>query len=85
MRVLERFCRFEICLDIEYFNLFDAKRGHLKTSVSKKTMRSDDISHVNLIVAWKLLAKSTKLSIYCLLEVHTEKLSSMNLFQMIGL
>ena len=30
--------------------LFDAKRGPLKTSVSKKTARSDDISHVNLIV-----------------------------------
>ena len=32
--------------------LFDAKRGPLKTSVSKKTARSDDISHVNLIMAW---------------------------------
>ena len=62
-----------------------AKRGPLKTSVSKKTARSDDISHVNLIVAWNLLAKSTKLSISCLLDVHTEKMSSMNLFQMIGL
>ena len=30
--------------------LFDAKRGPLKTSVSKKRARSDDISHVNLIV-----------------------------------
>ena len=64
---------------------FDAKRGPLKTSVSKKTVRSDDISHVNLIVVWNLLAKSMKLSISCLLEVHTEKMSSMNLFQMIGL
>ena len=65
--------------------LFDAKRGPLKTSVSKKTACSDDISHVNLIVVWNLLAKSMKLSISCLLEVHTEKMSSMNLFQMIGL
>ena len=65
--------------------LFDAKRGPLKTSVSKKTARSDDISHVNLIVVWNLLAKLMKLSISCLLEVHTEKISSMNLFQMIGL
>ena len=31
--------------------LFDAKRGPWKTSVSKKTARSDDISPVNLIVA----------------------------------
>ena len=62
--------------------LFDAKRGPLKTS--KKTARSD-ISHVNLIVPWNLLAKSMKVSISCLLEVHTEKMSSLNLFQMIGL
>ena len=65
--------------------LFDAKRGPLKTSVSKKTARSDDISHVNLIVAWNLFAKSMKLSISCLLEVHAEKMSSMNLFHMIDL
>ena len=65
--------------------LFDAKTGPLKTSVSKKTARLDDISHVNLIVVWNLLAKSMKLSISCLLDVHTEKMSSMNLFQMIGL
>ena len=65
--------------------LFDAKRGPLKTSVSRKTACSDDISHVNWIVVWNLLAKSMKLSISCLLEVHTEKMSSINLFQMIGL
>ena len=65
--------------------LFDAKRGPLKTSVSQKTVRSDDISHVNLILAWNRLAKSTKLLISCLLEVHTEKMSSMNVFEMIGL
>ena len=34
MRVLERFCSFEVCLD--------AKRGLLKTSVPKKIARSDD-------------------------------------------
>ena len=60
--------------------LFDAKRGPLETSASKKTVRSDDISLVNLIVAWNLLAKPLKPSISCLLEVHTEKMSSMNLF-----
>ena len=52
--------------------LFDAKRGPLETSVSKKTARSDGISHVNLIVVWNLLAKSMKPSISCLLEVHTQ-------------
>ena len=63
--------------------LFDAKRGPLETSVSRKTARSDDISHVNLMVAWNLLAKSMKPSISCLLQVYTEKMSSMNLSQMI--
>ena len=65
--------------------LFDAKRGPLETSVSKKTARSGNISHVNFIVGWNLLAKSMKPSISCLLEVHTERMWSMNLFQMIGL
>ena len=55
--------------------LFDVKRGHLKTSVPKKTACSDNISHVNLIVVWNRLAKSTKLLISSLLEVHTKKLS----------
>ena len=36
--------------------LYDTEHGPLKISVSKKTARSDDISHVNLIVAWNLLA-----------------------------
>ena len=34
----------------------------IKTSVSRKTVHSDDISQVNLIfVGWNVLAKSTKL------------------------
>ena len=52
------------------FSLIDFVRNKcspLKTLVSKKAARSDDISHVNLIVAWNLLAKSTKLLISCLL------------------
>ena len=83
MRVLEHFCSLKRIWTSSI--LFDAKRGPLKTSVSKKTARSEDISHVNLIVAWNRFEKSTKLLISCLLEVHTEKMSSMNLFQMIGL
>ena len=54
--------------------LFHAKRGPLKTSVSQKTVRSDDSLHVNLIVALNLSAKSTKLLISCLLKVHSEKM-----------
>ena len=61
-----------------------AKRGPLKTSVSRKTIFSDDISCVKLILAWNELAKSTKLQISSSGEVHTEKMSSINLFQMIG-
>ena len=47
----------------------DAKRAALKTSVPKKTARSNDISRV----AWNGLAKCTKLLISCLLEGQTEK------------
>ena len=65
MRVLERFCSFEVCLS----TLFDAKQGPLKTSVSRKAVRLDNMSFVNFIVAWNGLAKSTKL---------------LNLFQMIA-
>ena len=84
MRVLEHFCSFEMCLDIEYFVRRETWSFE-NSLVSKKTARSDDISLVNLIVAWNLLAKSMKLSISCLLEVHAEKMSSMNLFHMIDL
>ena len=65
--------------------LFDAKRRPLKTSVSKKTAPSDDISHVNFIVAWNRLAKSTKLMISGLLQALTQITSPMNLLQVIGL
>ena len=73
MRVLEGFCSFEMCFDIEYFVRREtwSFENFVTYKKTKKTARSDDISHVNLIVAWNLLAKSTKLSISCLLEVHS--------------
>ena len=37
-----------------------------KSELSRKTVLSDDISCVNLIVAWNKLAKSTKLLIFFL-------------------
>ena len=43
--------------------LFNVKCGPLKTLIPKKTSCSHNISHVNLIVAWNLSAKSTKLLI----------------------
>ena len=59
--------------------------GSLKTSVSRKTSFPDDISCVNVIVVWNELTKSIKLFISALGKVNTEKLSSINLFQMRGL
>ena len=59
--------------------------GPLKTSLSKKTIFSYDISYVNFIVVWNDLAKSIKMLICGLVKVHTEKISSINLFQMRGL
>ena len=64
--------------------MLSAKRSPLETSVSRKTSFSDDISWVNLIVAWNELAKSMKLLISFSGKVLTEKMSSINLFQMIG-
>ena len=44
----------------------------------------DNILCVNLIVVWNELAKSTKLLISFSGKVHSEKMSSINLFQKIG-
>ena len=54
-----------------------------ETSVSRKTIFSDDISCVNLIVVWNKLAKSTKSLISRSDRAHTENMSSINLFQRI--
>ena len=59
--------------------------GPLKTWVSRKTIVSDDISCVNLNVVWNEMANSTKLLISASGKVHTEKMSSINLFQTRGL
>ena len=65
MLVLEHFSRFEMCLDIEYFvQIAKHIENALKTSVSKKTGRLDDISHVNL-VAMECVGKTTTLLRRC--------------------
>ena len=46
MRELESFCRLKMCLDIKLVILL-AKGGPLKTTSSKKTMRSDNIERTN--------------------------------------
>ena len=45
---------------------------------------SDDTWCVNLILAWNELVKSIKLLISFSGKVHTEKMSSINLFQRVG-
>ena len=59
--------------------------GPLKIPVSRKTILSNDISCVNLILVWNKLTNSIKLLISASGKVHTEKMSSINLFQMRGL
>ena len=58
--------------------------GHLKALVSRKTTFFDDNSCVNISVVWNQLAKLIKL-ISASGKVHTEKMSSINRFQMRGL
>ena len=65
------------CVDIMCF-ADDERRSFKNFSV-------EDISHVNLMVGWKLFAKVTKSLISCSLIVHTEKMSSIKRFQRVGL
>ena len=58
MRVLEHFCSFEVCLDIEYF--VQRETQFFENFGIKETGRSDDISHVNL-VAMECVGKTTTL------------------------
>ena len=60
------------------------RRGPLNTSVSKKTVRSDDISQVKLIVGWNEFAKLTKLETSSTGMFHKENMSSIKLFQTKG-
>ena len=62
----------------------DKKRGPLNISVSRKTVRSVDISQVNLIVGWNELAKLTKMETSPIGMFHKENMSSINLFQTKG-
>ena len=64
--------------------LLSVNLSPLKTSVSRKTIFSDDNSCVNLKVAWNELANSMKLLISVSGMVHRQKMSSMYLFQSNG-
>ena len=49
-----KFCGLKMCLDIKCFA--DGETGSFKNfSVEETAIRSDDISHVNLMVGWKCL------------------------------
>ena len=70
-----------------FATLFDAKRRPLKTSVSKKTALSDE-SHFVCEFARGVESASKVNEIADFLysyKVHSEKMSSMNLFHMIGM
>ena len=70
-----------MCLNIKSFVVSETWSFE---NFSSKENFSDDISRVNLMVAWNRLAKPTKLLISFSGKVHTEKLSSVDLFQKIG-
>ena len=57
----------------------------LYTFVSKNVVSVSDISAVNLIVGWKLCSFRRNSSISFLLVSHTDMMSSINLFQKVGL
>ena len=85
MRVLESLCRFKVRAHIKKLKECFLNRSPLYTHVSKNVISVSEISAVNLIVGWKLLASSVKLFIASLFMFHREKMSSMYFFQMSGL
>ena len=62
-----------------------ANRSPLKTIVSRKVISFSDISAVNFIVGWKLLASLIKSSTSFLLQSQREKMSSMLCFHSLDL
>ena len=78
MRVWELFRRFKMCWNIQDF--VSNEPWAFKTSVSRKTIFSDDTSCVNFSAVRNELAKSIKLLISAWGEVHTEKMSTINFF-----
>ena len=73
MRILESFSRFEVRAQIKYW-IFLKSFAFVYGSFQDRRSVSD-ISAVNLIVAWCLLACSVNLAISSLLAFHIEKMS----------
>ena len=83
IRVLECLCRLEVCSHVKDRILVESDL--LYTFVSKNVVSVSDISAVNLIVGWKLCSFRRNSSISFLLLSHTDMMSSINLFQKVGL
>ena len=64
---------------------FSVNRSPLKTIVPREVISFSDISAVNFIVGWKLLASLIKSSTSFLLQSQREKMSSMYCFHSVGL
>ena len=64
---------------------FSVNCSSLKTIVPREVISFSDISAVNFIVGWKLLAFLIKSSRSFLLQSQREKTSSMYLFHSLGL
>ena len=73
MGILKGFSRLIVGFDMD----FSVNRSPLKTVVSRKFILFSDISAVNLIEGWKLLASLIKSSTSFLLQSQREKTSSM--------
>ena len=56
MGILKGFSRFIVCFDVQMDSFFNL--SPLNTTVSRKVISFSDISAVNLMVGWNLLACS---------------------------
>ena len=75
MGELKSFSRLVMCTDIKDRLVFESLPFNI--TVSRNVVSFSEISAVNLIVSWKLLACSMNRVISCLSESQREKMSSM--------
>ena len=74
MCVLKRFSQLVMCSDVK--DRFILNLSPLDMIVSRNVIAIPEISAVNLIVGWKLLARFMNRSVSFLLESQTEKMLS---------
>ena len=75
MCVLKGFSRLVMCTDVTRIDSF-LNLSPLNMVVSRNVISISEISAVNLIVGWKLLACLRNKSISCMLVSDSEKMSS---------